>query len=115
MFEPSLSTSKTLIDFKNLEGNFKHNEHFFYYRRPIELLYSKMKQPQRAIEYAEQQKENNSSKTLVLNYMITKITEESSIKKEKGIQAIDYCIKHYTKNTSFSLEEAETLMRKLKP
>ncbi len=98
----------------NLEGNYEHNQNFFYYRRPIELLYKKMDEPKRAIEYAQQLIINHPDQALFLNYMIGKIASENSIEKEAGLKAIAESIKHYKANRVFDLEQArqieETLM-----
>lgn len=86
---------------------------FFYYRRPIELLNKKMKQPKKAIEFAIKWKKRAPKFSPFFNYYIATITLENKIKKNIGLKAIQEFIKNYSEEFGFDLEKAKDIERKL--
>ncbi len=95
----------------NLEKGYKEN--FFYYRRPIELLFKKMNKPQEAIKFAEISINKFPSGILAFNYYIAIISAENNIEIDKGLKAINYCISNYKENGTFNLDEAKILKEKI--
>ena len=98
----------------HLERNHKTISHFFYYRRPIDLLNKKMKQPKRAIEFAIKWKSKSPKFSSFFNYKIASIASESNIKKKTGLNAIQEFIENYDKESGIDLETAKELKLKLK-
>ena len=87
---------------------------FFYYRRPIELLNKKMKQPKKAIEFGIKWKKRAPKFSPFFNYYIATIALENNIKKNTGLKAIQEFIKSYNEELGIDLEKAKNLERKLK-
>jgi predicted alpha/beta superfamily hydrolase len=95
----------------------EHNEtvtNFFYYRRPIDLLYKKMNQPKSAIEFAIKWKTQAPKFSPNFNLKIATIASEANIEKKVGLVAIQEFIANYDGEGGLQLEEAEKLERKLK-
>jgi len=98
----------------NLEKCYQNNTSFFYYRRPIELLYKKMNQPKKAIEFAEKWEEKAPKFSPYFNLKIAEIALESNIRKKTGLKAIRKYIENYTENLATDLEKAREIEQKLK-
>lgn len=79
----------------HLEKYHKEVASFFYYRRPIDLLHKKMKQPEKAIEFAEKWNEKAPRFAPEFNLKIANIASENGIKSKKGLKAIREYIKSY--------------------
>ena len=97
----------------NLEKYYKENTSFFYYRRPIDLLYKKMNQPEKAIEFAEEWKEKAPEFSPYFNLKIANIALESNAKRKRGLKAIQEYINDYQESLELSLEEAKEIEKKL--
>lgn len=97
----------------NLEKYYKENTSFFYFRRPIDLLYKKMKQPEKAIEFAEKWKEKAPKFAPYFNLKIANIALESSKKRKQGLKAIQEYIKDYQEGLDLNLKEAKEIEEKL--
>lgn len=113
-YEYSMSYDKALEYWSiHLEKYYEENTSFFYYRRPIDLLYKKMKQPEKAIEFAEKWKEKAPKFAPYFNLKIAKIALESNKKRKRGLKAIQEYINDYQKGLKINLEEAKEIEQKL--
>lgn len=108
-FEKALEYWNTYLN-KNIETI----SAFFYYRRPIELLNKKMKQPKEAIEFSIKWKKRAPKFSPFFNYYIATIALENKIKKNTGLKAIQEFIKKYSEEFGIDLEKAKDIERKLK-
>ncbi len=97
---------------KNLEVGYSDN--FFYFRRPIQLLYKKMNQPKRAIEFAQKWKKKKTKFSSRFDWWIAKVALESNVKRKTGLKAIQRYIAHYTDDLPERLEDAKEIELKLK-
>lgn len=93
----------------NEPGSYK--EHFFYFRRPIELLAYKMNDAKRAIEFAEKwEKAAPPNIQLSFKYFIAKIASDKHVSRRKGKEYIDYFIRNYDAGkTQYTLDEAKSI------
>jgi len=98
----------------NLKENYKDQTSFFYYRRPIQLLFKKMNQPEKAIVFAEKWEKLAPNFSSDFNLWIAKIAVESNIKKETGLKAIRAYIENDTGNSPTELKKAKEIEQKLK-
>lgn len=98
----------------HLDMYYKQNTSFFYYRRPIDLLNKKMKQPKQAIAFAEKWKAKAPEFSQSFNLKIAKIALESGLKKNSGLKAINEYISNYTNDNSTDLKTAKDIQRQLK-
>tara|TARA_R110001606_G_scaffold378457_1_gene538127 strand:- start:148 stop:1524 length:1377 start_codon:yes stop_codon:yes gene_type:complete len=113
-YEYSKSYDKALEYWSiNLEKYYKENTSFFYYRRPIDLIYKKMNHPNKAIEFAEKWKEKAPEFSPYFNLKIANIALESNIRRKRGLKAIQEYIKNYEEGLSINLEKAKEIERKL--
>ncbi|MCB0447605.1 MAG: hypothetical protein KDD03_08855 [Gelidibacter sp.] len=99
---------------KNLEMSQIKDLTFFYYRRPLQLLYERMKQPKRAIDYAKLVMNNHPKLRQDFNWWIAKIVAESKIEKQTGIDAIKNYINNYTNESPIDLKTAKKMLQTLK-
>lgn len=97
----------------NLSDTASFSNAFFYYRRPIELLAYKMNKGKEAIILADELGKKKPAYLIYLNLMIAKISLDKGVEKEKGQQAIKYCIDNYKPGLSFKLEDAKRISEKL--
>jgi len=98
----------------NLSENYEHNNVFFYYMRPIELMAFKMNKSQEAINFAEEWQKKKPDLTLQFNYIIAKICSGKNIEKKKGLTAIQFCLDNYKTNGLFKLGDANKIRDALK-
>jgi predicted alpha/beta superfamily hydrolase len=113
-YEYSKSYGKALEYWSiNLEKYYKENTSFFYYRRPIDLIYKKMNQPKKAIEFAEKWKEKAPKFSPYFNLKIANIALESNTKRKRGLKAIQEYIKDYKEDLYINLERAKEIEQKL--
>ncbi|MBO3116157.1 hypothetical protein J4050_05325 [Winogradskyella sp. DF17] len=98
----------------HLEMYYKQNTSFFYYRRPIDLLHKKMKQPKQAIAFAENWKTKAPEFSQSFNLKIAKIALESGLNKNSGLKAINEYISNYTDDDSTDLKTAKDIQRQFK-
>jgi len=97
----------------NLSKN-KATNNTFYYRRPYQLLYNKMKKPKEAIEFLEYSIEKYPKGALTFNYYIVKSVIESKIEKKKGRKALKYLENNYKQNNYFKQEELKTFAKQIR-
>lgn len=97
----------------HLEESYRKDVNLFYFRRPLELLNTKMNQPKRAIEFAEKWKEKAPKYSSFLNLKIAEIALGNNIKKKTGLKAIREYIKNYNDKLKTSLVKARELEQKL--
>jgi len=97
----------------NLKENYKDQTSFFYYRRPIQLLFKKMNQPEKAIVFAEKWKKIAPEFLSDFNLWIAKIAMESNIKRKTGLKAIRVYIENSTEISPTELKKAKEIEQKL--
>jgi predicted alpha/beta superfamily hydrolase len=97
----------------HLEKYHKEVASFFYYRRPIDLLHKKMKEPEKGIEFAEKWKKKTPKFAPEFNLKIANIALEGNIKRKRGLKAIQEYIKDYQEGLGINLEEAKRIEKKL--
>lgn len=93
----------------NLEYRQGESFGFFYYRRPIQLLYYKMKDPERAIAWAIQNRDSSDRLTPYFNYWIARIASEAKVNEEEGLAAIESYITSYDGDKPIDLEKAKEI------
>ncbi|WP_369048687.1 alpha/beta hydrolase-fold protein [Tenacibaculum sp. UWU-22] len=98
----------------NLEKHYKEITNFFYYRRPIDLLYKKMNQPKKAIAFAEKWKKKSPEFSSYFNLKIANIALESGSEIKNGLKAIQEYINNYQEGFSINLKKAKEIENKLK-
>ncbi|MBZ4191131.1 alpha/beta hydrolase [Niabella beijingensis] len=100
---------------KYLTDPHTYKGHFFYFRRPIELLAYKMNDGTRAIDFAKKWEKQAPVLQLSFSYFIAKIAADKNIRKKEGLNAIEYFINNYDPSrTQYSLEEGKKLLEQLK-
>ena len=100
---------------KNLDNNYERDrENIFSLKRTIELVYGKMKEPERAINLALKWKKEYPQFSQNVNYWIAKITSDKGIHNKKGKKAINKYIRNYIKPEPIELDKAKELEMKLK-
>lgn len=97
----------------HLDKYYQDNRSFFYYRRPLQLLYIKMNEPKRAIEFAEKWNMTDNRYKQFFNYWIARIASETNTNKSKGLKAIQKYISDYSEGLPINLEKAKELEKKL--
>ena len=88
--------------------------HFFYYKRPIQLLFHRMKQPEAAIEFAQTSRALREDLSQQFDYWIAKIAAESDVQRQVGLRAIETYIENYDEDSPVDLPKARELRAKLK-
>lgn len=102
LYEEALSSWKMQIT----EG---YNENTFYYERPFTLLTTKLKRPEEAITFLEKSLVDYPEGALIFNYLIAQTVVEHNLNKERGINAITYCLNNYRENSKFSKATAQEI------
>jgi len=83
---------------RNLEGGHEHNNHFFYHRRPIELLAHKMKKPKAAIKFCKDRMHNLPEFEYYFKLQIAKISVKYDVEKNLGREALKFCLRKCSDN-----------------
>ncbi|WP_299060951.1 alpha/beta hydrolase-fold protein [uncultured Polaribacter sp.] len=99
LYDEALKNWKLQIE----KGFYKNT---FYFERPFILLTKKLKRQKEAIVFLEKAIKKYPEGKLIFNYLIAQTSLKYSLKKNKGIKAIDYCINRFKENNKFSLKDA---------
>lgn len=100
---------------KNLDNDYERDrKDIFSLKRTFELVYGKMKEPERAINLALEWKKEYPQFSQNINYWIAKITSDKGIHNKKGKKAIKEYIRNYIKPEPIELDKAKELEMKLK-
>ncbi len=92
-----------------LEINESTVSHPFYFKRTIQLLYSKMNQPLDAIRFALEWKEKKNELAPYFNYWIAVIARAEKIETKTGLSSIKEYIANYDEEYPFDLAQAKEI------